>query len=70
MCNHFLDVIKDLQSLRENWDQIIPHLMDFNNTTFSTRKLQIANRIKKDYFNGDSINQDNLDTFVKVRTFE
>jgi len=57
-----------INELNDNWNEYLPHLLDYN-YTISNEKLRtkISQDIKKFYFGDKTISKETMSTFAKVR---
>ncbi|KAF7992725.1 hypothetical protein HCN44_005069 [Aphidius gifuensis] len=52
--------------LNENWDEIAPHLLDYNYTIPKSKQSEVSNKIKKHYLGDEKIGNDTVKPLIQL----
>lgn len=62
----FATDIKYLKKIDQNWDEIVPFVLDYNNTVSSNDIKEVNKRIREEYFNDKRVTMDTYDNLIRV----
>ncbi|XP_054276330.1 venom carboxylesterase-6-like [Macrosteles quadrilineatus] len=62
----FIDREELLNELNDNWNQIVPHILDFNFTIPSADINSVSDKIRQFYFKGDQVSIQNRNKLVEL----
>lgn len=62
----FLREPKSLDDLERRWNTLASYIFMYNDTLPTQRMVEVAEKIKQEYFDCDRISMDNFDTLVDV----
>ncbi|XP_025830548.1 venom carboxylesterase-6-like, partial [Agrilus planipennis] len=62
----FVSNSRFLQEIQEQWDTLLPHILDFNHTLCSEKLNPVAQEIRDYYFKDKPISENSFSTLVKL----
>jgi len=63
----FIDYQNGLNELNNNWNEYLPHLLDYNYTISNeNQRTKVAQDIKKFYFGDQAISKETIGNLVEV----
>lgn len=69
----FVDYLADKKSFEDintRWNELIPHILDYNYTVPNERHDEVSASIRKKYFNGKPVNEETYLALVNVSILE
>jgi len=57
----------ELKKLDEEFDDLVPRLLDFYHTVDETDRLTVTRKIRKEYFGDKKISKDTVKEIIKVK---
>lgn len=61
------DFLEDLHELEANWNKLLPHILDYDNSLMDSQlKDKISEDIRRYYLKGSPVTRDNFLEFVKI----
>ncbi|KAF5304384.1 hypothetical protein FQA39_LY09763 [Lamprigera yunnana] len=64
--SEFISKKEYLQYIDDNWNEVIPHILDFNNTLGTNDKQKVLQKIRNFYFGNESIREGTFSKLVNV----
>lgn len=55
-----------LDEVENQWDKVLPHILDYNYTVDDTKKSSLARKLKQFYFGQEELSRKNFNKFIKV----
>lgn len=60
---------KSFEDINARWNELIPHILDYNYTVPNERHDEVSVSIRKKYFNEKPVNEETYLTLVNVSIF-
>lgn len=55
-----------LKQIDDQWNDLIPHVMDYNNTVLATQRDAVSEKIREFYFKGAAVTKATYPILIKV----
>jgi uncharacterized protein YihD (DUF1040 family) len=56
----------ELKKFDEEFDDLVPHLLDYHHTVDESERLEVTRKIRKEYFGDKKITKDSVKEIIKV----
>ena len=63
---NFINNEEELKRLDEEFDELVPFLLDFNHTVKPSDRLEVTRKIRKEYFGDKKISKETTKELIKV----